>query len=205
MLSAPRAESKKGNRFLPQLATWVDKLTPAGVANSLAQTVLPLTVPGVPDLYQGTKFWDFSLVDPDNRRPVDYAAREQALKDAPAFVTTLDGWQYGRIKQQAIRNLQALRTAEPHLLFRGDYLPLQIEGAMAEYAIAFLQRYENRAMLAVASRLAGTLLSPQSPPRHCAGRVEGNPCRAARRCRHPLDRRDHRPAGGSDDGAPATG
>jgi (1->4)-alpha-D-glucan 1-alpha-D-glucosylmutase len=123
-----------------------------------------MTVPGVPDLYQGTEFWDFSLVDPDNRRPVDYAAREQALKDAPPFVTSLDGWQDGHVKQQVIRNLLALRAAEPQLFSRGDYLPLQIEGPMAAHAIAFMRRYENRSMLVVASRLAGALLESGSGP-----------------------------------------
>jgi (1->4)-alpha-D-glucan 1-alpha-D-glucosylmutase len=156
---------KEGNRFLPQLAAWVEKITPIGVANSLAQTVLRLTVPGVPDLYQGTEFWDFSLVDPDNRRPVDYAAREQALKDAPPFVTTLDGWQDGRVKQQVVRNLLALRAREPALFSRGDYQPLQIEGPMAEHAIAFMRRFENRAVLVIVSRLAGALLEAGSGPR----------------------------------------
>jgi (1->4)-alpha-D-glucan 1-alpha-D-glucosylmutase len=161
-------EVKEGNRFLPQLAAWVEKLTPAGVANSLAQTVLRLTVPGVPDLYQGTEFWDFSLVDPDNRRPVDYATREHALNDAPPFVTTLNGWQDGHVKQQVIRNLLALRAEQPELFARGDYQPLQIEGPMAGHAIAFMRRYEDRAVLVVASRLAGALLEAGSGPQVAA-------------------------------------
>jgi (1->4)-alpha-D-glucan 1-alpha-D-glucosylmutase len=157
-------EVRQDNRFLPQLAAWVEKLVPIGVANSLAQTVLRLTVPGVPDLYQGTEFWDFSLVDPDNRRPVDYAAREQVLNDVPPFVASLDGWQDGRVKQQVIRNLLALRAAEPQLFSRGDYQPLRIEGPMAENALAFMRRYENRAVLVIVSRLAGTLLEAGSGP-----------------------------------------
>ncbi|HWV61981.1 MAG TPA: malto-oligosyltrehalose synthase, partial [Oxalicibacterium sp.] len=68
--------------FLDEVREWVRRITPAALANSLAQTLLRLTSPGMPDLYQGTEFWDFSLVDPDNRRPVDYAARIAALNDA---------------------------------------------------------------------------------------------------------------------------
>ncbi len=157
-------EVKGDNPFLPQLAGWVARLTPPGVANSLSQTVLRMTVPGVPDLYQGADFWDFSLVDPDNRRPVDYALRERALQDASPFVTDRDGWQSGRLKQQVIRNLLVLRIRMPQAFSRGHYLPLQLEGPLAAHALAFLRRYEGHAVLVLASRLADALLSPQSGP-----------------------------------------
>jgi (1->4)-alpha-D-glucan 1-alpha-D-glucosylmutase len=71
-------EPKAVNLFLKELATWVRRIASAGAVNSLMQTVLRLTSPGIRDIYQGAEFWDFSLVDPDNRRPVDYAARAQA-------------------------------------------------------------------------------------------------------------------------------
>jgi (1->4)-alpha-D-glucan 1-alpha-D-glucosylmutase len=73
-----------------------------GALNGLAQTLLRMTVPGVPDLYQGNEFWDFSLVDPDNRRPVDYASRQQALQQPLDLPDLLANWRDGRIKQALI-------------------------------------------------------------------------------------------------------
>src|SRR5262249_20091132 len=71
---------------LDEIFALVTRLAPVGAVNGLAQCLLRMTVPGVPDLYQGTEFWDFSLVDPDNRRPVDFAKRRAALgeRDFPA-------------------------------------------------------------------------------------------------------------------------
>jgi (1->4)-alpha-D-glucan 1-alpha-D-glucosylmutase len=157
-------EPKEDNLFLPQLAAWVERLTPVGIVNSLTQTVLRMTVPGVPDLYQGTDFWDFSLVDPDNRRPVDYASRERALKDAPALLEGASDWRSGRLKQQLIRQVLMLRAQQPELFSRGDYLPLPIEGPLANHAIAFLRRWQGRAVLVIASRLALPLLAADGGP-----------------------------------------
>ncbi len=156
------------NMFLYQIAEWVERLSPAGVAKSLAQTVLRMTVPGVPDLYQGTDFWDFSLVDPDNRRPVDYAMRLRSLRDASAFVSGVDGWRDGVLKQQVIRNVLQLRVREPDLFARGDYLPLAVQGEMAGHAIALLRRHAGRAAIVIAVHLPCRLLgdngSPAIPP-----------------------------------------
>ncbi len=69
--------------LLNDIVAFAERISAAGAVNGLAQTLLKLTVPGVPDIYQGTEFWDFSLVDPDNRRPVDFAARAARLDDAP--------------------------------------------------------------------------------------------------------------------------
>ncbi|MCQ4158432.1 malto-oligosyltrehalose synthase [Roseomonas sp. GC11] len=128
---------------------------PAALA-SLAQAVLRLTVPGVPDLYQGCDFWDFSLVDPDNRRPVDYAARAAALADPaplaaladPAPLAALAGrWRDGAVKQRVIQRLLALRATAPALFEAGDYVPLSPRGAMAEGCLAFLRRAGGEALL----------------------------------------------------------
>ncbi|PZQ94272.1 MAG: malto-oligosyltrehalose synthase, partial [Flavobacterium psychrophilum] len=82
-----------------ELASTVTTIAPAGALNSLVQCLLRMTTPGVPDLYQGCEFWDFSLVDPDNRRPVDFAARQAALQTGDAPAAMLANWQNGHIKQ----------------------------------------------------------------------------------------------------------
>jgi (1->4)-alpha-D-glucan 1-alpha-D-glucosylmutase len=157
-------EVKPENRFLQELTQWVGKLAPAGAVNSLTQTVLRLTTPGVPDLYQGAEFWDFSLVDPDNRRPVDFASREQALAEAPPFLIRLDGWQGGWIKQHIIHRALALRARDPDLFARGEYLPLAVEGTLAAHAIAFLRRYQERAVIVVAALFSFQLLAQDDAP-----------------------------------------
>lgn len=105
-------------RFVAEVTAFVADLTPAADANTLAQTLLRYTLPGVPDLYQGTELADLTLVDPDNRRPVDYAAREAMLgrDDAPA-------------KFHLIHDLLTLRRAHPALFADGDYLPVRVEGS----------------------------------------------------------------------------
>ena len=93
--------------LLAEIAAFTERIAPAGAVNGLAQTLLKLTAPGVPDIYQGTEFWDFSLVDPDNRRPVDFAVRTRALGTAPVGSLTRT-WRDGRIKQALIaRNTRA--------------------------------------------------------------------------------------------------
>jgi (1->4)-alpha-D-glucan 1-alpha-D-glucosylmutase len=152
-----------GNAFLPQLVEWVERMAPAGAAKSLAQTVLRLTSPGVPDLYQGTEFWDFSLVDPDNRRPVDFAAREQALQEGQ-LVQSLDGWQQGHVKQKLIRAGLALRAELPDLFSRGDYLSLEVTGPMAKHVIAFARRHQERSVIVIATHLPHRLLGQSQTP-----------------------------------------
>jgi (1->4)-alpha-D-glucan 1-alpha-D-glucosylmutase len=140
--------------FIRELRQWVDRLALPTVCNSLTQTLLRLASPGVPDLYQGTEYWDFSLVDPDNRRPVDYAARAASLKSDEAqrdFDEML--WQRGQIKQTLIARMLALREAQPALFAEGDYLPLQVSGPQAKHVVAFLRRHGGQTLLVAALRL----------------------------------------------------
>lgn len=140
--------------FIRDLRTWVDRLALPGVCNSLTQTVLRLTSPGVPDLYQGAEFWDLSLVDPDNRRLVDYDARRSALAAAETqqdFDRML--WQKAQIKQPLIQRVLRLRAQEPALFDEGDYLPLKARGARAEHVVAYLRRRQGRTLLVAALRL----------------------------------------------------
>jgi (1->4)-alpha-D-glucan 1-alpha-D-glucosylmutase len=140
--------------FIADLRTWVDRLALPGICNSLAQTVLRLASPGVPDLYQGAEFWDLSLVDPDNRRLVDYDARRAALaatQQQPDFDPMR--WQSMQVKQPLIQHVLKLRAAEPALFDEGDYVPLQARGAQAEHVVAFLRRHQGRTLLVAALRL----------------------------------------------------
>ncbi|HEX7909438.1 MAG TPA: malto-oligosyltrehalose synthase [Paraburkholderia sp.] len=143
--------------FLEALSAFVARIGPAGALNSLQQTVLRLASPGIPDLYQGTELWDFSLVDPDNRRPVDFAKRDAWLVQTPPS-DYLPGWRDGRVKLAVIQRVLALRTYLPELLSQSMYLPLVVRGAHASHAIAFARRHGNAWAVVVASRLAAGLL-----------------------------------------------
>ncbi|MCE2574436.1 malto-oligosyltrehalose synthase [Komagataeibacter sp. FNDCR2] len=139
--------------FLPQLEDLVARIAPAGALNGLAQTLLRLTTPGVPDLYQGCDLWDFSLVDPDNRTPVDFARRAALLEQCSSFDTAAATWRTGRIKQDMIRRILSFRQQYPDLFARGTYEPVGITGPDQGHAIAFLRRYAGMSLLVAAPRL----------------------------------------------------
>ncbi len=139
--------------FLADVAALVAEIGPAAAVNGLAQTLLKLTVPGVPDLYQGTEWWDFSLVDPDNRRPVDYTARAAALAGNAPPDTLLEHWTDGRIKQRVIAATLALRTADPTLFAAGDYRPVEVTGEGAAHIVAFERRSPAASLVVVVPRL----------------------------------------------------
>ncbi len=125
------------NAFLADFLPFAWEIAERGVIHSLSQTLLKLTLPGVPDIYQGTEYWDLSLVDPDNRRPVDYAARAARLDHDPALPALLEHWQDGRVKQELIARLLAHRAEHSGLYTDGDYQPLSLEGPAAERFLAF--------------------------------------------------------------------
>lgn len=143
--------------LLDDLLAIVRRIAPAGAVNGLAQCLLKLTVPGVPDIYQGTDLWDFSLVDPDNRRPVDFAAR--AKMGDVALPDLVPRWRDGRIKQALIRRILALRKRAPHLFAEGTYRPVVVEGLARDSVVAFLREAGNEWMLVVVPRLVATLMS----------------------------------------------
>lgn len=123
------------------------EIGPAGASNALVQTTLRLTVPGTPDLYQGTEGWDLSLVDPDNRRAVDYAVRESWLRDERTLAQKLHDWRDGGIKAHLIAKLLRLREREPALFANGDYRPLRASGPMAGHVLAFERHHGQRALM----------------------------------------------------------
>jgi (1->4)-alpha-D-glucan 1-alpha-D-glucosylmutase len=125
--------------FLDSLRSFVAELEYPGRINSLAQTLLKLTAPGVPDIYQGTELWDLSLVDPDNRRPVDYSQRRATLStlaeaDPDAIMTRMDE---GIPKLWLIRQALHLRRERPEVFAGGDYTPLTPRGDKAQHVVAF--------------------------------------------------------------------
>jgi maltooligosyltrehalose synthase len=145
-----------------KIEDFVQTIANSGAANGLSQTLLKLVSPGVPDLYQGTEFWDFSLVDPDNRRPVDFAARARAL-GGDASVSALAGsWRDGRIKQALIRQTLAVRRRRPQLFEKGSYLTIEASGAAEKHVVAFARQHENAAALVVVSRLPAQRLEREN-------------------------------------------
>jgi (1->4)-alpha-D-glucan 1-alpha-D-glucosylmutase len=130
----------------------------------LARTALKCTLPGLPDLYQGTEFWDFSYVDPDNRSPVDYAARAAGLEGDAAVSDLLAEWRDGRVKQRLLARLLADRAEAPSLYAEGDYRPLAAEGGRARHLAAFLRSSGEDSLLVVVPRLTAALVEGEQPP-----------------------------------------
>jgi (1->4)-alpha-D-glucan 1-alpha-D-glucosylmutase len=143
----------RGAAFLASFRPFAARVARLGADNSLVQTVLKLTLPGAPDIYQGAELWDLSLVDPDNRRPVDYAERGRLLAriDGP-LASLMADWRDGRFKLAAIARLLALRGDAPALFAKGDYEPITAQGPDADRICAFARRWKDRELLVVARR-----------------------------------------------------
>jgi (1->4)-alpha-D-glucan 1-alpha-D-glucosylmutase len=150
-------------RFLREATPFVRKLAHVGMLNSLSRLVLKGAVPGVPDTYQGTEFWDFSLVDPDNRRPVDYDARTAALGGgSPAEL--IESWMDGRVKQELLRRLLTDRADAPELYAYGDYLDLSASGEGSRHVVAFSRNWQGASRVIVAGRLLAEFGRGQESP-----------------------------------------
>jgi (1->4)-alpha-D-glucan 1-alpha-D-glucosylmutase len=145
----------KSSEILPEIAHFADRISQIGAINSLSQLVAKLTAPGVPDLYQGTEFWDLSLVDPDNRSPVDFAARQSALHSSTEIPWT--DLTDARIKQFVVARILAMRKDNAKLFAKGAYLPLQINGPLARHVVAFARVLGEAATITIFCRLAATL------------------------------------------------
>lgn len=147
-------ETRRSHHFLADFQTFVDGVVVSGLVNGLAQQALKLTSPGVPDIYQGTEFWDDSLVDPDNRRPVDFAERERALssiEDVPAELKD------NAAKLAVTASLLAARRDHPQVFAEGDYVAIQADGPAAAHVIAYMRRTPDASILVVAPRLTHRL------------------------------------------------
>jgi (1->4)-alpha-D-glucan 1-alpha-D-glucosylmutase len=157
-------QNEQARALRRELVAAATALAPAGALNSLAQCLLRMTTPGVPDLYQGAEFWDFSLVDPDNRQPVDYPGRIAALGSLDEPQALIAAWRDGRVKQRLIASVLNLRQAQPQLFREGDYQPLEVEGEQAERVLAFARTHGTHSLLVVVPRLAWPLLEGQGQP-----------------------------------------
>jgi (1->4)-alpha-D-glucan 1-alpha-D-glucosylmutase len=143
------------NKFLPIFSPVAQEIARFGAINSLTQTLLKLTSPGVPDIYQGTEIWDYSLVDPDNRRAVDYNRRRDMLEGlaiaSPAEL--MQTWPDGRIKLFLTQRVLRFRRDHADLFQRGDYLPLRASGTFAECCVTFARRVAEKWIVVIAPRL----------------------------------------------------
>jgi (1->4)-alpha-D-glucan 1-alpha-D-glucosylmutase len=157
-------DPQEGRAFLSDLLAFQPRTALIGALNGLAQTLLKLTVPGVPDTFQGCELWDLSLVDPDNRRPVDFALRRKALQQPTDAVALLAGWRDGRIKQHVIARTLALRRRHPDLFATGSYEPLEVVGSLSDHVVAFARRSGQESMIVVVPRLVAALLQDRELP-----------------------------------------
>ncbi|MBW4481700.1 MAG: malto-oligosyltrehalose synthase [Tildeniella torsiva UHER 1998/13D] len=161
------------NNFLPEFRKFQQRIADYGIYNSLSQVAIKLALPGVPDVYQGQELWDFSLVDPDNRRPVDYNLRRHWLSelqqwaegDRPALLKNLLEYrQDGRIKLWVTHRGLAARQAHPELFADGDYQPLFARGDAEEHIVAFARQWGNQWVVAIAPRFLTSRIEPGEYP-----------------------------------------
>jgi (1->4)-alpha-D-glucan 1-alpha-D-glucosylmutase len=160
------------NRFLADLLRFQARVAQAGMWNSLAQTLLKITSPGVPDMYQGTELWDFSLVDPDNRHPVDFAMRVELLEELQrleskglvSLVRDLVAHpQDGRIKLYVTYKALNFRRIQHNLFTHGAYVPLTASGGRQDHVVAFARHFDKYWALVAVPRLV-MKLSPAAKP-----------------------------------------
>ncbi len=161
------------NPFLKDFIPFQKRIAHYGIFNSLSQVLIKITSPGVPDFYQGTELWDFNLVDPDNRRPVDFKKRKillrEIMKRADSDVLELiedlsADKEEGRIKLFLIYMALRARNRHKEVFQRGDYIPLEVAGRFKDHVITFARSYSNNWAITVTPRfLTGLIADDQSP------------------------------------------
>jgi (1->4)-alpha-D-glucan 1-alpha-D-glucosylmutase len=151
--------------FMDVFIPFAKKIAHCGMFNSLAQVLLKIASPGVPDIYQGTELWDLSFVDPDNRRPVDYGLRRRCLEElrekeakdgAGLLGDLLSSWPDGRIKLYLMHKLLDFRRAHQELFAEGDYVPLEVGGESSQAVCAFARRQGRAWAVVIAPLLVGS-------------------------------------------------
>lgn len=166
----------RGRPFLEDFVSFEADVAWFGMLNALSQTVLKFTIPGVPDTYQGSELWNYAMVDPDNRRPVDFDRRmlllEKLERDFPTeaeadpamLVSLVENWRDGRIKLLISWRLLQLRRSMPELFENGGYLPLRISGEKADHLCAFARTFREVEVIVVAPRNFAGLVAPGDLP-----------------------------------------
>ena len=160
-------EPAPDNRFRQEFFPFAAEIGEYGICNSLSQTLLKMTCPGLPDFYQGTELWDLNLVDPDNRRPVDFDKRARFLREmqeplarAQLIDTLIESRQDGRIKLFLIQQVLRARR-ENELVFKsGTYVPAGVTGRRSRHVVAFFRVHEGEHALVVAPRFFTSLAAP---------------------------------------------
>ena len=162
------------NYFLEEMERFMQPIQYFGALNSVAQTLLKLTAPGVPDTYQGSELFDLSLVDPDNRRPVDFHERQlllSRLKDAASLFQLQDlcadllaNWRDGRIKMWTVMRTLQFRREHPHIFQTGSYHGIPAQGAGAEHVVAFERSARTETVITAVPRLSFTLMNGEMRP-----------------------------------------
>lgn len=172
-------DRRNRNPFLDDFLLFQEKLAYFGMVNALAQLVLKMTAPGIPDFYQGTELWTFTLVDPDNRGAVDYNLRRQWLEQFQQvdestksdFVRDLfSNWKDGRIKMHIMMTLLNFRNSHPELFWKGRYLPLETVGPNSEHVWGFQRANGERRLLVIVPRFL-TKLHPEMPSQFSNGNL----------------------------------
>ena len=150
------------NKFLPTFLPVAEEIARLGAINSLSQVALKLALPGVPDIYQGNEIWNFSLVDPDNRQPVNYEQRRELLAslETAAPEELFQQWSDGRIKLLLTQRLLRLRREHEQLFKRGSYVPLSVTGEFADCCVAFAREHEGKWIAVMVPRLSSRVGFP---------------------------------------------
>jgi (1->4)-alpha-D-glucan 1-alpha-D-glucosylmutase len=162
---------RKSRKFLADFLAFHASVAFFGMINSLGQTLLKIACPGVPDFYQGSELWDLRLVDPDNRRPVDFEywmnslneLRRQRRDPVQQVTDLLAHWRDGRIKLWLIHQALRFRSQHLSLFLEGQLLPLRGSGSRSDCAVSFLRSHNHDSALAVVPRW---LAHAQSPSGH---------------------------------------
>jgi (1->4)-alpha-D-glucan 1-alpha-D-glucosylmutase len=163
----------ESNTFLNDFVRLCQEVSYYGALNALAQLLIKITAPGVPDFYQGSELWDFRLVDPDNRGPVDFEKRAQLLADFEQpeadnhqnlIQNLLDRWQDGRIKLYVTSKALSFRRTHPDLFLEGTYEPLRVAGTRQEKVCAFMRRTKHEWAVVAVPRLTTKLVPAGQMP-----------------------------------------
>jgi len=166
-------EESEQNKFLEDFLPFQKRVAYYGALNSLAQVLLKITSPGIPDFYQGTELWDFSLVDPDNRRPIDFDRRinylneiiqKNAQDNQSLIQQLLSSWEDGRIKMYITCKALNLRKSWRDVFINGQYIPLQVIGKKAKHLCAFARCQDEKWVMVVVPRLLNKLVTADTLP-----------------------------------------
>jgi (1->4)-alpha-D-glucan 1-alpha-D-glucosylmutase len=163
------------NRFLPDFVTFCERISRFGLLNSLSQLLLKLCAPGVPDIYQGNELWNFSLVDPDNRRPVDFARAQNLLSDlatifpdevpsGPNLATLLETLADGRAKLFVTSRTLRFRRQHPALFSEGDYEELAVHGEAEQHICVVARSLAGENLIAIAPRFFASFPAGNEAP-----------------------------------------